>query len=65
MILTDWPRPVARPAHMSNGSVVVVAQPLVRDGSMAKDHGASEARKLPRPWTRGRMGDKEHAVQSL
>ena len=50
---------------MSNGSVVVVAQPLVRDGSMAKDHGAPEARKLPRPWTRGRMGDKEHAVQSL
>ena len=35
-------------------SVVVVTQPLPRDGGMAEDCGAPEARKLPRAWTRGR-----------
>ena len=38
--------------------VVVVTRPLPRDGGMAEDHGApaSEARQLPRAWTRGRNG---------
>ena len=35
--------------------VVVVGYPLLsRDGGMAGDHGAPEARKLPKVWTRGR-----------
>ena len=34
--------------------VVVVTRPLPRDGSMAEDHGAPDAGKLPRAWTRGR-----------
>ena len=34
--------------------VVVVTQPLPRDGGMAEDHGAPEAGQLPRVWIRGR-----------
>ena len=34
--------------------VVVVTEPLPRDGGMAEDHGALEAGRLPRAWTRGR-----------
>ena len=34
---------------------VVVGYPILsRDGGMAEDHGAPEAGKLPRVWTRGR-----------
>ena len=33
---------------------VVVIRPLSRDGSMAEDHGASEAGATLRAWTRGR-----------
>ena len=35
-------------------AVVVVTQPLPRDGGMAEDHGALEAGKLSRAWDRGR-----------
>ena len=34
--------------------VVVVDYPTPRDGGMMEDHGAPEAGKLPRVWTRGR-----------
>ena len=34
--------------------VVVGYPPLSRDGGMAGDHGAPEARKLPKVWIRGR-----------
>ena len=34
--------------------VVVVTRPLPRDGGVAEDHGAPEAGKLRRAWTRGR-----------
>ena len=33
--------------------VGVATRPLTRVGGMAEDHGASEARQLPRAWTRG------------
>ena len=35
-------------------ALVVAARPLLRDGGMAEDYGALQARKLPRVWTRGR-----------
>ena len=39
--------------------VVVVGYPtLPRDGGMAEDHGAPEAGKLPRAWTRTRRDRK-------
>ena len=38
--------------------VVVVVRPLPRDGNMAEDHGAPEAGKLSRAWTRGRRETK-------
>ena len=34
--------------------VVVVTQPLPRDGGMAEDYGAPEDGQLPRVWTIGR-----------
>ena len=34
--------------------VVVVTQPLSRDGGMAEEHGAPEAGQLPKAWIRGR-----------
>ena len=34
--------------------VLLFTRPLPRDGGMAEDHGAPEAEKLPRVWTRGR-----------
>ena len=33
---------------------VVATRPLLRDEVMVEDHGAPEARQLPRTWTRGR-----------
>ena len=33
--------------------IVVVTQPLSRDGDMAEDYGAPEARQLSRAWARG------------
>ena len=38
--------------------VVVVTLPFPRNGGMAEDHGAPEARRLPRAWTRGRKETK-------
>ena len=32
--------------------LLLVTRPLPRDGNMAEDHGAPEARQLPRVWTR-------------
>ena len=32
---------------------LLFTRPLPRDGGMAEDHGAPEAGKLPRVWTRG------------
>ena len=34
--------------------LLLFTQPLLRDGGTAGDHGAPEARQLPRSWTRGR-----------
>ena len=34
--------------------LLLFTRPLPRDGNMAEDHGAPEAGKLPRVWTRGR-----------
>ena len=34
--------------------VVIVSQPLSRDGGMAEDHGSPEAGQPLRAWTRGR-----------
>ena len=34
--------------------LLVITRLLPRDGGMAEDHGAPEAGKLPRVWTRGR-----------
>ena len=34
--------------------VVTRSQPLSKDGGVAEDHGAPEARQLPRNWTRSR-----------
>ena len=34
--------------------LLLITQPLPRDGGMAEDHGAPEAEQLPRVWTRGR-----------
>ena len=34
--------------------LLLVTRPLPRDGGMAEDHGATEAGKIPRVWTRGR-----------
>ena len=34
--------------------LLLITRPLPRDGGMAEDHGAPEARQLPRVWTRGR-----------
>ena len=34
--------------------LLLVTQPLQRDGRMAEDHGAPETGQLPRVWTRGR-----------
>ena len=34
--------------------VAVVTRPLLRNGGMAEDHGATEAGQLTRAWTRGR-----------
>ena len=33
--------------------LLLFTRPLPRDGGMAEDHGAPEAGKLPRVWTRG------------
>ena len=33
---------------------LLITRPLPRDGGMAEDHGAPEAGKLSRVWTRGR-----------
>ena len=49
--------------------VVVVTRPLPSDGGMAEDHGAPEAGKLRRAWTRGRAEterrQKERAAQRV
>ena len=34
--------------------LLLITRPLPKDGGMAVDHGATEARQLPRVWTRGR-----------
>ena len=34
-------------------AVVIVTQPLPRDGGMAENHGAPEAGQLARAWSRG------------
>ena len=34
---------------MTIGFVAVVTRPLPRDGNMAEDHGATEAKQLPGP----------------
>ena len=34
--------------------LLLITRPLLRDGGMAEDHRAPEARQLPRVWTRGR-----------
>ena len=34
--------------------LLLITQPLPRDGGMAGDHGAPEAGQLPRVWIRGR-----------
>ena len=34
--------------------LLLITRPLPRDGGMAGSHGATEARQLPRVWTRGR-----------
>ena len=34
--------------------LLLFTRPLLRDRSMAEDHGAPEAEQLPRVWTRGR-----------
>ena len=34
--------------------LLLITRPLPRDGGMVEDHGAPEARQLPRVWTRGR-----------
>ena len=39
---------------MIDFDVVVVTRPLPSDGCMAEDHGAPEARQIPRVWTRDR-----------
>ena len=39
---------------LSNMLLLLFTRPLLRDGGMAEDHGASEAGQLPRVWTRGR-----------
>ena len=33
--------------------LLLFTRPLPRDGDMAEDHGAPEARQIPRAWTRG------------
>ena len=40
--------------------VVVVTQPLPRDGGMAENHGAPEDVQLRRAWTRGRRETEGH-----
>ena len=43
--------------------LLLVTRPLPRDGGMAEDHGAPEAEKLPRVWTRGgRETDSRQSV---
>ena len=42
----------------SESSVVVVTQPLQRNGSVAENHGALEARQLFKDWSRGRREKK-------
>ena len=44
--------------------VVVVTLPLLRDGAMAEDHGALEARQLSRSWTRGRRETESRQTAS-
>ena len=34
--------------------LLLVTLPIPRDGGMVDDHGAPEARQLPRVWTKGR-----------
>ena len=34
--------------------LLLITQPLLRDGGMADNHGAPQAGQLPRTWTRGR-----------
>ena len=34
--------------------LLMITRPLRKDGGIAEDHGALEARKLPRAWTIGR-----------
>ena len=41
-------------------AVVVLILPLPRDGSMAENHGASEAEQLPRAWNRNRIVTESH-----
>ena len=43
--------------------LLLVARPLPRDGGMAEDHGAPEARQLPRVWTR--CGKKTESRQRV
>ena len=44
--------------------VVVATRPLPRDGSMAEDHGASEAKQFPRAWTRDRKETESRQRES-
>ena len=34
--------------------LLLITQPLLRDGGMADNHGAPQAGQLPRTWNRGR-----------
>ena len=40
--------------------LLLFIRPLPRDGGMVEDHGAPEARQLPRVWTSGRTETESH-----
>ena len=40
--------------------LLLVTQPLLRDGGMVADHRAPETRQLPKVWTRGRRETESH-----
>ena len=45
-----------QPTSAAVERLLLVTRPLPRDGGMAEDHGAPEARQLPRVWVRGHKG---------
>ena len=63
----NWRLRVASGDSYCKEPIVVVTRPLPRDGGIAEDHGAPEARQLPRAWTRGRRERlaKERAAQRV